>query len=276
MTMATKDFGFDEKSWNELLEKALNEPGIISDAYSTFHNYSIGNQILVMWQCAVRGMDAGPVCTYNHWTKMGRQVRYGEKGLWMWVPVKKVVGMRENEDGEDEPVYGLIGFKMKKLWFVLDQTDGDKEPEFNVPEFDVEKALEILEIEQVKYTKASGNCQGYARDRQVSVNPLAKHPEKTLFHEMAHVLLGHTREEERSDVESLTYADGEVEAEGVAFIVSEALGIGAGEESRGYIQHWMEGHTTITNGGSVDERSAQVMFGVANKILQAGRGKKVS
>jgi hypothetical protein len=37
-----------------------------------------------------------------------------------------------------------------------------------------------------------GNCQGYARQRTIAVSPLAELPEKTRFHELAHVVLGHT------------------------------------------------------------------------------------
>ncbi len=32
--------------FSELLQKAVHEPGIISQAYRQFHQYSIGNQIL--------------------------------------------------------------------------------------------------------------------------------------------------------------------------------------------------------------------------------------
>ena len=32
--------------WSELLERAVREPGIVSEAYSAFWNYSMGNQLL--------------------------------------------------------------------------------------------------------------------------------------------------------------------------------------------------------------------------------------
>src|SRR6185295_4470379 len=36
----------EHPDWGELLVKAVNTPGVISDAYSRFWNYSVGNQIL--------------------------------------------------------------------------------------------------------------------------------------------------------------------------------------------------------------------------------------
>jgi hypothetical protein len=36
----------DIPKWAALLVEAVNKPGLIMEAYSAFHNYSIGNQIL--------------------------------------------------------------------------------------------------------------------------------------------------------------------------------------------------------------------------------------
>ena len=36
--------------------------------------------------------------------------------------------------------------------------------------------------------------QGYAKHRTVAINPIAEQPESTLFHELAHIVLGHTAE----------------------------------------------------------------------------------
>ena len=54
--------------------------------------------------------------------------------------------------------------------------------------------FETLSIEQLTFTETNGNVQGYARKRQVAINPVAQLPIKTLFHEAAHVMLGHTAE----------------------------------------------------------------------------------
>ncbi len=62
----------------------------------------------------------------------------------------------------------------------------------SLPEWDAERALAALDIEQIAFTETDGNCQGYAKKRQIAINPVAQLPHKTLFHEAAHVVLGHT------------------------------------------------------------------------------------
>ena len=65
----------------DLLRSAVNEPGIISAAYSQFHNYSIGNQLLAWSQCVARGIQPGPIATFMGWKEKGRHVRRGEKAI---------------------------------------------------------------------------------------------------------------------------------------------------------------------------------------------------
>ena len=51
----------------ELLQKAVTEPGTISQAYRQFHSYSLGNQLLALGQCLDRGLPPGPMATYPKW-----------------------------------------------------------------------------------------------------------------------------------------------------------------------------------------------------------------
>ena len=107
----------------------------------------------------------------------------------------------------------------------------------------------------------NGNCQGYANGRQIAINPMAEMPAKTTFHELAHIELGHTSEAVH-DSETLPRSLKEVEAESVALLCLESLGIDGAEFCRGYIQNWLSGAT-------IPERSAQRIFPVADKILKA-------
>src|SRR6266853_1247206 len=70
-----------------LLETAVSEPGTISKAYSAFHGYSIGNQLLALVQCAERGITPGPIATFMGWKDKGRYVRKGEKAITLCQPV---------------------------------------------------------------------------------------------------------------------------------------------------------------------------------------------
>jgi hypothetical protein len=65
----------------DLLRSAVTEPGILSDAYHQFHNYSIGNQLLAWSQCLGRGIQPGPMATFPRWKELGRYVRKGEKAI---------------------------------------------------------------------------------------------------------------------------------------------------------------------------------------------------
>jgi len=107
--------------------------------------------------------------------------------------------------------------------------------------------------------------QGYARERTIAVSPVAELPHKTRFHELAHVVLGHTSEGSLNDDERTPRTLREVEAEAVALVCLEALGLSGGEYCRGYIQHWHRSSEPI------QERSAQRIFKAADQILRAGR-----
>ena len=262
-----------EMNWKEILTEAIEKPGIISDAYTQFHNYSIGNRILVAIQCMIWGKKKGPMNSYGGWKKLGRQVQKGESGMWIYHPIMKSYRKTElDENGEEMHVTVSYpkGFTLKKTAFVISQTDGE-EVEYPEVDWDREKALKELDVEQVEFWVVDGNSQGVAKGREVAVSPVAKFPLKTLVHEVAHVIMGHTRDMEDNiltivDGEALVYSDREVEAECVAYIVTSALDLDGQEESRGYIQNWLK----LADHDPLNEEMSQRIFGAANKILQAG------
>jgi antirestriction protein ArdC len=253
--------------WSDLLHRAVNEPGVISKAFSKFHNYSFGNQLLAFVQCESRGIEPGPIATYPRWKELGRHVRKGEKALTLCMPISIKRTEKVEKDGQqvEQEAYATW-FVYKNHWFVLSQTEGNAYEPDPIPGWDQTKALDGLQIRMVAFTALDGNVQGYARDREVSISPLAEQPESTLFHELAHVVLGHTAEGSlNSDSKDRTPRDiRELEAECVALLCCESLGLPGAAESRGYIQSWF-------NGNEVPERSAQRIFHAADEILKAGR-----
>src|SRR5205085_2212680 len=78
----------EHPDWAELLGEAVSKPGVVSAAYSRFWNYSVGNQILAMWQCALRGIEPGPIHTFKGWLDLGRHVKRGERALTLCMPVQ--------------------------------------------------------------------------------------------------------------------------------------------------------------------------------------------
>ena len=247
-------------SFSDLLEQALTEPGRIHEAYTAFHGYSIGNQLLALLQCHARGIQPGPIATFPRWKDRGRFVMKGQKALTLCMPITM---KREAEDQEEAATF--TRFIYRPRWFVLSQTDGTAYQPETPANWDKAHALAQLEITEETFTALDGNCQGYARQRTVAVSPVAALPFKTLIHELAHVVLGHTAEAALADDERTPRSLREVEAEATAMLVCAALEQPGIEYSRGYIQHWHQ------DGQPIPERSAARIFKAADQILRAGR-----
>ena len=175
----------DVPKWSALLVEAVNKPGLIMEAYSAFHNYSIGNQILALVQCQLRGLEPGPINTFPGWQALGRTVKRGERALILCMPISRKV--RDEEAPESNGERRFTSFMHKARWFAISQTIGDEFTPQRLPEWEAERALPALDIEQIAFTATDGNCQGYAKKRQIAINPVAQLPHKTLFHETAHL-----------------------------------------------------------------------------------------
>lgn len=242
-----------------LLETALTEPGRVSKAFQSFHGYSLGNQILALFQCMARDLPVGPIASFNRWKELGRHVKKGEKAIELCMPI--TVKRGEDEHGDPEV---FTKFVFRRNWFVLAQTEGAEYVPAEVAGWDRCKALYSLMVEEIPFAVMNGNVQGYAKGRQVAINPVGPEPVKTLLHELAHIVLGHTAEE----ADSRTANDvRELEAEGVALLCGAALELPGLEESRGYMQSWYRAGQTIP------EASARRIFKAADQILKAGRAE---
>lgn len=255
--MATPNFSI-------LLQDAVNKPGSIMRAYSTFHNYSLGNQLLALFECNARGIEPGPINTFPAWKNLDRHVKKGERAITLCMPV--TVKRKELADSGEDREATFTTFVYKPRWFVLAQTEGRAIESAAIPGWDSDKALIALDIQRIEFTALDGNCQGYATKRSIAINPVAQLPHKTLFHELAHVMLGHTSEADFSDSEQTPRSLREVEAEAVAMLCCEALNLEGAEFCRGYIQQWIK----PAGASAIPEKSAQKILRAADQILKAG------
>ena len=113
----------DNPTFAGLLRSAVDEPGTLSTASEQFHNYSLGNQLLAMFQCHQRGLKAGPMATYPRWNELGRHVRKGEKALTLCMPI--TVKRRDADtDSADSSAVSFVRFVYRSRWFVQSQTRG--------------------------------------------------------------------------------------------------------------------------------------------------------
>lgn len=252
-------------TWGGLLKEAIERPGRMLEAYTAFHNYSFGNALLALEQCTRRNLQPGPLNTYRGWLERNRQVRKGERGitLCMPMPFKKHLETDSTEEQATES-QTRYAFRFRAYWFVLAQTEGEENHVAPIPGFDLDTALRVLEISCVDFDEINGNIQGFARQREIAVNPLAGLRHKTTFHEVAHVVLGHTTIERLVDSERTATHLREVEAESVALICCETLGLEGAAFCRGYIQHWLKTEKEIPN------HNAARIFAAASSILKAG------
>ena len=255
-------------TWGELLRDAVEKPGRMLEAYTAFHNYSFGNALLALEQCVRRSLQPGPLNTYRGWLERKRQVRKGEKGITLCMPMPfKRAAQRDSvqdEATESETSETRYAFRFRAFWFVLAQTEGEEAYIPPIPGFDMDSALRVLNVRRTPFDDINGNVQGFANHREIAVSPLAALPHKTTFHELAHVVLGHTTTEKLVDGEQTARHIREVEAESVALICCETLGLEGAEFCRGYIQHWLKTEKEIPN------QSAARIFAAATSILKAG------
>lgn len=256
-----------EINWEALLAEAVTKPGRVLEAYHLFHNFSLGNALWALVQCEARQIQPGPLNTFSGWKKLNRHVKKGERAIWMVMPIT-CKRKEEDSDGEEEES-SYTRFVIRPNWFVLSQTEGEEvTAEIEIPEWNVERALAELNISRVPYESMNGNAQGYAEPgRKIAISPIAALPQKTMFHEMAHIVLEHTEQGGLSDDEQTPRSLMEAEAESVAMLCCESLGLPGAEFSRAYIQNWLDG-------SPIPEKSAQKIFSAAHKILKAGQEKE--
>ena len=251
-----------------LLRSAVEEPGTLSSAYHAFHAYSLGNQLLAMFQCHERGLKPGPMATFPRWKELGRHVQRGQKALTLCMPItlkrRQPEADADAADSADDESAIFVRFVYRSRWFVLAQTDGADLPEPSIPSWNAERALVALDLNDVAFDAVDGNTMGYARERSIAINPLNPLPHKTRFHELAHVLLGHTAEGTQADSEVTPRNLRECEADSVALLCCAALALPGQDECRGYIQSWWG------QGNAIPEKSAHAVLKVADRILKAG------
>lgn len=262
-----------EIDWQRLLMSVLETPGQLMEAYRAFRRYSFHNTLLIMEQCLMRALAIGPIATYQEWQQKQRQVRKGEKALGMWRPImlrSRHQSSDQQDNDEQTAPRQRPRFIWQHAWFVYSQTD-TCQPSDETPSTDngstealpwhSDQAVTTLQITRIPFAHYDGNVQGYAtQHREVAISPLAQLPEKTLIHEIAHILLDHTGE-----LRDLDPAIKEFEAEAVAMLCLASLGLPGVPYCRGYIQSWL----SSTDSAIIAERCQRVIT-VANRILKAG------
>lgn len=242
--------------WQHLIEKALTMPGNVGNTYNRFYTYSFLNQLLLLEQGVCE-----PVATYERWKQLGRQVLRGSKAKAI---IRPIVVTKKDEAGEVEDSY--LRFKPVRSLFTLSETTGPELPPAEIPHWDLDAAKRNLGVRQGRFLSLNGNIQGYSYGREFAINPTAQYPTKTLFHELGHIVLGHTTTDQRADYVQHRGIK-EFQAEATAHLTTNELGIATEEEatvSRGYLQGWLQSERP-------SDLAIRGVFSATDKILRAGR-----
>lgn len=217
---------------------------------SKFHNYSFRNSILIMMQ----NPEATYVAGFNKWNTLNRKVNKGEKGLKIFAPApikKKVEQYKKDENGNyiyengkklKEEIEQIIPkYKITHV-FDISQTSGEQLPNLteelkgNVNDYEnFNKALENSTSFNISYGNIKGEAKGYCTPTlkriMIKENMSEVQTIKTLLHEMAHAELHTTKYGKSRETK-------EVEAESIAFIVSNYYGVDTSDYSFGYLAGW--------------------------------------
>ena len=96
------------RPWSDILIDAIVLPGVIADAYHQFWHYSVGNQLLALFQCVERHLQLGPIHSFIGWMELGRHVKKGEKGLSLCMPLICRVQPKDGEDASEGNEYATF------------------------------------------------------------------------------------------------------------------------------------------------------------------------
>jgi len=202
-----------------------------------FHKYSFNNCLLIANQFP----DATRVMGFHGWKAVGRSVKKGEKGIGITAPL----AVRKKDDSMDEKE--IRGFRVAHV-FDISQTEGEELPRLTQPTGDAAHWIESVErlitskgIE-LKYGLLGGGACGVSSLKTITILSGLKPPLRldVLVHELAHELL-------HPDIETrkrLTHAVRETEAQAVAQIVCQALGLEGIEHTADYI-HLHHGNSDV-------------------------------
>lgn len=258
-------------------------------AMSKFHSYSPRNIQLILAQ----NPNASHVASFKKWKEdFERSVNKGSKALRIFAPVT----IKEKDPKTGKILVDKNGKEKTKTYFKLvpvfdvSQTNGK---ELAKPVYDLEgtyqdygnlykAAKEVSEANGVPITfenDLDGAHGTYSRQTN-SISILKGMSEqqtlKTLFHEMAHSEL-HTLDKLLEN--PLSRSTKELQAESVAFVVSNHYGLDTSEYSFGYLASWAEdkeGLTDLEGQIKIVQKEANNLITKIDSVLEKYQNKEVT
>jgi len=233
-------------------------------AMGRFHHYSVGNAILIQLQKSGATYVAG----FRAWQRLGRHVKKGEHGIAIMAPVvwRRKGQQDASEKGEDRGDETVSTFKTAYV-FDVSQTDGKPLPEFARARGDPGACLERLErfvadkgikLERADLGIAEGVSIGGTILLKTSLAPAEEF--SVLVHETSHEIL---HQDPGSWPKEKTVR--EAEAEAVAYVVCQGIGLDVNTASSDYIQLYDGDKKTLMQSlERIQRTAAEILEAVAD------------
>ncbi|WP_285123152.1 PBECR4 domain-containing protein [Lactococcus petauri] len=221
------------------------------DAVSKFHRYSSKNIRLLLSQ----NQNISMVASYKDWNeKFERQVSKGSKSLKVYVPK-----IQKLKDDEGKVKLDPNGKEMTRTYFQLgsvfdvSQTTGKEIPkpvyqlEGEVKNYsNIYAALTKTTKAEIGFTDISTGAHGFYQPDSdiIRIQKGMKQEQtiKTVIHEIAHSNLHNLEARKKHEY---TKEEKELQAESVAYVVSNHLGIDTSSYSFGYLANWSSDINTL-------------------------------
>jgi hypothetical protein len=216
-------------------------------AMARFPRYSPNN----IWLILAQRPDAQKCAGLRTWNRLGRYVRKGEHGIAILAPCVKRRSfdsesaepkpdmLAKRAEGDTEGV--VVGFRGAYVWDVR-QTDGAPVPEpacvNGDPGVFLDRLIQAIADRgiQLTHSPAIGAAHGVSTRDRIVLRPDLAPAERfaTAAHELGHVLLGHHKPDDPAASATLH----ETEAESVAYVVCQAIGLETNTASSDYLLAW--------------------------------------
>jgi antirestriction protein ArdC len=234
----------EDKQWRTLLELSARIGS----------RYSLGNTLLI----GLQRPDATVVAGYQAWRKAGRQVRRGERGIFILAPLVRRRTNDNDTTAQDAADTGrqdtshtrhrseIFGVKPVAV-FDISQTDGPPIPAATAVDGYTPDGLRdalTAHLTSLGYQVRYGDCRPAfgvtsRTDRTVTILPDQPPAQDalTLAHELGHIACG-----QHLDTGGYNHrGTAEVQAESVAYILTTAAGMDTAQASFDYIGTWARG-----------------------------------
>ena len=238
-------------------------------AMGRFHNYSLGNIL----EIARQQPDATRVAGMYAWNQLGRRVKKGEKGIRK----KKDTEKTADPTVTHKPV--LVGFRSAYV-FDVSQTEGAELPQFSskvtgtVGEYR-ERLIECIAAQGIalEFKETIAPALGMSYGGRIAILPGQEPAEEfsTLVHELAHEML-HKAERRTATTKTVR----ETEAEAVAFVVAQTIGLNAGHASADYIHLYHGNAALLAESLEVIQKTSALILSAIEQKAEAEAEQEVA